>query len=123
MLTKFTKLSSILLITIIGSLVAGEAKADDRVVKAVSLEQAFEEAYFDNTGDTYQNSSIFGQLNTILGFKGFPDQQISADGKLVDKLYQNSIREQSQTGFPLKTRDLTNPYSSSLIENPGYVGY
>ena len=123
MLTKFAKLSSILLITTICSLSVKEAKAEKPVFEAVSLEQAFEDAYFEHTGNNYQNSSFVGQLNTIFGFKGFPDKQISADGKSVDTLFQNAIRQQSQAGFPLKTRDLNNPYSSSLVENPEYIGY
>ena len=123
MLTKFTKLSSILLIAAVSSLSIQEAKAEQPMIDAVSVEQAFEDAYFDHTGNNYQNSSFVGQLNTILGFKGFPDKQIAADGKLVDMLYQNVIQQQSQAGFPIKTRDLSNPYSSSLIENPEYIGY
>ncbi|VEP15030.1 conserved exported hypothetical protein [Hyella patelloides LEGE 07179] len=120
---KFTKLSSILLITAISSLFAMEAKAEEPTNKPISVNDTFKEAYFVHTGDNYQNSSFIGQLNTILGFKGFPDNQISADGKLMDMVYQNVIEQQSQVGSPMKTRDLSNPYTTSLQENPGYIGY
>ena len=114
---KFTKLSSILLITTISSLFAFSAKAE----KPPSLSEAFEAAYFENAGNSYRKSSIIGQLNTILGFRGFPDKQISADGKLVDKLYEDALKQQSQVGSPIKTRDLNNPYNTSLQENPNYI--
>lgn len=120
---KFTKLSSILLITTISGLFALEAKAENPKVETISVVNTFENAYFEHTGTNFQNSSFVGQLNTILGFKGFPDNQVSADGKLVDKIYQEIMSGQSQIGSPLKTRDLNNPYTTSLQENPGYIGY
>ena len=120
---KFTKLSSILLITTISSLFVLEAKAENPTVETVSVVNTFKNAYFEHTGSNFQNSSFVGQLNTILGFKGFPDNQVSADGKSVDKIYQDVMSGQSQIGSPLKTRDLTNPYTTSLQENPGYIGY
>ena len=64
-----------------------------------------------------------GVLNTIIGFKGFPENQISNDGKLIDMVYEDAIKQQSQAVSPIYTRDLTNPYSTSLQENPGYIGY
>ncbi len=115
---KLTKLSSILLIAATSSLFASQAKAEE---PAISVAEAFENAYFENAGNSYQKSSFIGQLNTIFGFQGFPDRQISADGKAVDTIYNNAIENQSQVGSPLKTRDLNNPYNTSLIEieNPG----
>lgn len=118
---KLAKLSSILLITAISSLFASQVKAEE----PASVAETFENTYFDNTGNNYQNSSFIGQLNTILGFKGFPESQISADGKAIDTLYNNVLENQSQVGSPLRTRDLNNPYNTSLIEieNSGYSGY
>ena len=118
---KFTKLSSILIITAISSLFALRAKAEEPA--HLSLAETFEAAYFEHTGNNYQNSSIIGQLNTIFGFKGFPENQISADGKLVDRVYTNAMKNQSQAGSPIRTRNLNNPYDTSLIENPSYIGY
>ena len=119
---KLAKLSSILLITATSSLLPSLVKAEE---PALSVAEAFENAYFKHTGNNYQNSSFIGQLNTIFGFKGFPDRQISADGKAVDTIYNNVMENQSQVGSPLKTRDLNNPYDTSLIEmkNSGYNDY
>ena len=119
---KLTKLSSILLIAATSSLFTLQVKAEEPA-PPVSVEEAFENAYFDNAGNSYQKSGFLGQLNTILGFQGFPDRQISADGKSVDRVYHNALESQSQVGSPILTRDLNNPYNSSLIENPSYIGY
>ena len=120
---KFTKLSSILLITTISCLFACNAKAEEATARPRSVSETFQDAYFEHTGDNYDNSGIVKQLNTIFGFQGFPDNQISADGKLVDEIYQDVLRGQSRAGSPIKTRDLKNPYSTSLQENPSYIGY
>lgn len=111
---KLAKLSSILLITATSSLLPSLVKAEEPA--HLSVAEAFEDAYFENAGNSYQNSSFIGQLNTIFGFKGFPDRQISADGKAIDTVYNNVMENQSQVGSPLRTRDLNNPYDTSLIE-------
>ena len=114
---KFTKLSKILAIATIASLFAIEAKAEQ------SLNEAFEEAYFTRGKNAFQQSSIFGQINTIMGFTGFPEQHISSDGKAVDRVYNEGLNQQSSSGEALVTRDLENPYSTSLRENPSYSGF
>ena len=115
---KFTKLSKILVIATIASLFAIEAKAETK-----PLDEAFEEAYFTKGKNAFKQSSIFGQINTILGFTGFPDQHISSDGKAVDKVYNEGLERQASSGEPLVTRDLENPYSTSLRENPSYSAF
>ena len=115
---KFTKFSSILLITAISSLFAFEAKAEE----PLSLADTFEEAYFQNTGNAYDRASIWGQIKSITGVTGFSDQQITADSKLIDTVYKDAMKAQSEVGAPLKTRDLQNPYTTSIFENPDYLG-
>ncbi len=125
---QFTKLSSILLITATSSLFAISAQAQTQPenlerIEPLSTLEVFEKAYFEHTGDAFQNDSILGQLNTIFGFKQFPEKQIALDGKLVDTLYRDVMKTQSQNGAPMKTRDLNNPYDTSLQQNPDYIGY
>ena len=115
---KFTKLSKILVIATIASLFSIEAKAEMQ-----PLDAAFEEAYYTRGKDAFQQSSIFGQINTILGFTGFPEQHVSVDGKAVDTLYNESLKQQASSGEPIVTRDLENPYSTSLRETPSYSAF
>ena len=114
---KFTKLSKILVIATIASLFAIEAKAEE------PLHEAFKDAYYTKGKNAFQQSSIFGQINTIAGFTGFPEQHISTDGKAIDKLYLESLNRQASSGDALVTRDLQNPYDTSLRENPSYSGF
>lgn len=122
MFIKFTKLSSILLVTAVSGLFTLEAKAEETSPQSVSVVDTFENAYFENAGNSYKRSGILGQLNSLTGIPGFPDRQVSADGKAVDKIYQNAMSNQSQAGTPMKTRDLGSPYTTSLQENPNYLG-
>lgn len=113
--TKLTKLSKILLLATAASMFSVSAKAE-----MMSLHEDFEDAYFSNGKNAIVQSGIFSQLDTIVGFTGFPDQHIVRDAKAVDRLYQQSMDRQSSMGTPIMTRDLANPYDTSIGENPGY---
>lgn len=117
MLIKFTKLSTVLVIATIASIFSIEAKAEE-ILDEVTLDEAFEAAYFDNGKNAFQQSTIWGQINTIFGFTGFSDQHIAGDAKQVHLLYELGLERQTSTGEPLITRDLVNPYNTSLRENP-----
>ena len=113
--TKLTKLSQFLVIATIASLFSIPAKAEMK-----SLPEAFEEAYFSRGKNAFEQSTILGQLDFLLGFTGFPDQHINADGEAVHNVYQQGIKKQAATGMRMLTRDLENPYNTSLRENPSY---
>ena len=112
---KFTKLTKVLIIATIASLFSLEAKADE-----VSLDEAFEAAYFENGENALTQSGIVGQMTTIIGIPKFPEQDIAGDAKEVHQLYEVALERQTSTGEPLITRDLENPYNTSLRANPGY---
>lgn len=115
---KFTKLSKVLVIATIASLISLEAKAEKE-----SLPEAFDNAYFTKGKDAFRQSGIFEQFNTIVGFTGFPEQHIAADGEAVDEVYKVGLEQQSTTGMRMRTRDLENPYDTSLKENPSYSAF
>lgn len=115
---KFSKLSKVLVIAAIASLFAVEAKAEMK-----PLDDAFKDAYHKRGKDAFRQSNIFGQINTIVGLTGFPEQHVSLDGKAVDQLYQQSLTRQTSSGEYLVTRDLENPYNTSLRENPSYIAF
>lgn len=117
---KFTKLTKVLIIATIASLFSLEAKADTDPLNEISLGEAFESAYFKNGENAFVQSGILSQITTIVGIPKFPEQDIAADAKEVDKLYKAALKRQTSTGERLITRDLENPYDSSLRVDPGY---
>ncbi|MGL6341352.1 MAG: hypothetical protein ACRC80_19690 [Waterburya sp.] len=106
---KFTKLSKVLVIAAIASLFAIDVKAEMK-----PLDEAFKDAYHKRGKDAFQQSNIFGQFNAMFGFTGFPEQHIAADGKAVDRLYQETLAKQTSSGEYLATQDLKSPYETSL---------
>ena len=117
---KFTKLTKVLIIATIASLFSLEAKADTDPLNEVLLGDLFEAAYFDNGENAFVQSGFLGQINTIVGIPKFPEQDIAADAKEVDRLYKAALERQTSTGERLITRDLENPYDSSIRVDPGY---
>lgn len=116
---QFTKLSKILIISTIASLFSMEAKANEGA-NGVALGEAFEAAYFANGEDAFRQSGIFAQITTIVGIPKFPEQDIAADAEEVHLLYELALERQTSTGERLVTRDLDNPYNTSLREIPSY---
>ena len=112
---KFTKLTKVLIIATIASLFSLEAKADTE-----PLGEVFEAVYFKNGENAFAQSGIVGQITTIVGIPKFPEQDIAADAKEVHLLYEVALERQTSTGERLITRDLKNPYDTSLRVNPGY---
>lgn len=128
---KFVKLSSIFCLTTIATLFPVQLWAQtptentitDNEANPVSVQQVFNDAFFRHSGTAFRNDDIISKLNTIFGFNFFPEKQISKDGELVNILYQDALKLQAAKGDPMKTRDLTNPFTTSLQENPSYLGY
>ena len=117
---KFTKLIKVTIAATIVSLFSLEAKADTDPLDRVSLDELFEAAYFEHGENALAQSGIFGQINTIVGIPKFPEQDIAGDAKEVHLLYEAALERQTSTGERLITRDLENPYNTSLRTNPGY---
>lgn len=90
----------------------------------ISLNEMFTRAFFNDTGTYHDLTSISGQANLIFGWRrapgSFMDNMIARDGKLVNTIYDDAIRQQTQ-GIPLRTPDLPNPFDTSILENPSYL--
>ena len=112
---KSTKLTKIFLLAGIASLFSLSANAEMK-----PLDEKFQNAYFSNGKNAFYQSSVISQIDTILGFTGFPDQHIARDAKAVDSVYQSGMAKQSHMGAKMVTRDLSNPYDTSIRENPSY---
>ncbi len=90
-----------------------------------NIPELFNRAFNNNTGRFYELSDLSGQANLIFGWRTFPmgsffDNMISRDSQLVNTLYRDVM--QQQTAGPLmRTRDLENPFGTSLSENPDYL--
>ncbi|PSF32662.1 hypothetical protein C7H19_21285 [Aphanothece hegewaldii CCALA 016] len=90
-----------------------------------NLSLLFNRAFYHNTGRFYEITNISGQANNIFGARTFPgsflDNQIAKDAKLVETLFYFFLHEEMRKPT-IKTKDLPNPYDSSIQEDPSYLG-
>ncbi|MEO1373042.1 MAG: hypothetical protein AAFW70_01690 [Cyanobacteria bacterium J06635_10] len=85
--------------------------------------EVFERAFFKNYPDFYKNRGLWRDIDWILGsgslFKNsFPENEIERDGKLVNILYQDMLKQQTTNDPYIRTPDLPNPYNTSLLGSP-----
>ncbi|MCL6432901.1 MAG: hypothetical protein K6T90_01595 [Leptolyngbyaceae cyanobacterium HOT.MB2.61] len=83
-----------------------------------SVEEAFDDAFFDNDRDFYKNRSFPRQVDWLLGIGGFPEIEISRDGKEVNDLYREVLARQLAGGPIIRVFDLPSPFCQSLRTVP-----
>lgn len=103
---------------------SGQSRSTTQELPGDTLENVFTRASYNDTGRFYEITNISGQANQIFGWRTFPgsfyDNQITNDGLTVETVYQDALRQQ-MGGPRIVTRDLFNPFDTSLRENPEYL--
>lgn len=88
------------------------------------LNDMLKRAFFNSTGTYFDSTNISGQANAIFGWREFPgsyfENQITSDAQLVGVIYTDAMHQQS-AGKIVRTRDLTNPFDTSLQQNPDFL--
>ena len=97
-----------------------------RESQALSLPETLVRALNHESGHFFRNNSIRSQAELIFGFgdlgqASFPEKEIARDAELVEILYKDSLEQQVSSDPVLRTRDLDNPFDSSLLNNPSYL--
>jgi hypothetical protein len=83
-----------------------------------TLSDTFERTYFNNDPNFYQNRSFKQQLNWMFGINGFSDNEINRDAAQIHELWQTSLKQQTASDPVIRTRDLPNPYNTSILSSP-----
>ncbi|MBD1865920.1 hypothetical protein H6F95_01115 [Cyanobacteria bacterium FACHB-471] len=99
--------------------IADVASAQEVRGDVQTLPEAFERAFFRNDRSYYENRSLFRQANYILGQgsiiqNGFPENEITRDANLVNRVYDEALAIQSTSDPLIRTADLPTPYTTSL---------
>jgi hypothetical protein len=84
-----------------------------------TIPEAFERAFFRESGDFYRNRSIPRQIKYIIGpglpwGAGFPDLELERDAQRIHRLYTQLLEVQNTSDPVIRTLDLPNPFDSSL---------
>lgn len=83
-----------------------------------TIAEAFNRAYFQESPDFYRNRSFKRQLDWMFGSNGFVDNEIIRDAEHVNNLYEAVLEQQVSSDPPIRTRDLRNPYETSILSSP-----
>ena len=88
-----------------------------------TMNDVFRRAVFNSSGTYYDLTDISGQANMMFGWRtwpgSFPENQISEDAQTTEFILQDALRQQSGEAF--RTRDLVNPFDTSIQQNPSYI--
>lgn len=113
---NFNRLASILVIVVAATGFHPAAFAQPKANQ--TLGDAFNRTYFKNEPNFFQNRSFKEQLNWMFGINGFSDSDINRDAAQIHELWQTSLTQQTASDPVLRTRDLPNPYNTSILTSP-----
>ena len=90
-----------------------------------TLPEAFDRAFFTDSGDFYRNRSIPRQVQYMFGpgLPGratFPDLEIERDGQRINRIYKDALQQQVSSDAVIRTPDLPNPFSSTLRQQSDF---
>lgn len=111
-------LSGILILIASVAILPAAAMAEPTSNKYETTADVIERAVFKNTPTFYRDQSIPDQFNSAFGVgtiikNSYPENQDRRDAQLVDFIYKDALKQQYSP--TLRTQDLPNPYSSSLL--------
>jgi hypothetical protein len=140
MLTKFPPLASILLLSTLSAtwgVFCPQAHSQEnypppvsfKVIRPgspISFNRLINQAFSQNSGDFYEQASALGQLNFLFGWADFPEGSYSENSLYRDSLLLSTIlddyfQQLVQREPTIRTRDLENPFNSSLYDNSNYT--
>lgn len=90
------------------------AKASEEELR--TLEQAFEDAFYENDKSFFRNRSLFRQVQNL--FFSYPENEIREDAQSIHQLYMDAMRQQTSSDPTIRTPDLYNPFDRSLLSDP-----
>ncbi|MBW4664225.1 MAG: hypothetical protein KME01_08505 [Chroococcus sp. CMT-3BRIN-NPC107] len=122
---KFNSLASALVIfTAIGtgSTAIAQTSPTSEYSQSETLADRFDEVFFTRDKDFSENRSFGRQLDFLFGFgtfdTSFVDNEINADTKAITVLYKEALLQQGSSTPAVRTRDLPNPYDTSILQSP-----
>ncbi|MDY6936705.1 MAG: hypothetical protein SWY16_03480 [Cyanobacteriota bacterium] len=95
-------------------------RQDVRVVPLITLPQAFDSEFYENSGTYWERNSMRGQAESIGGLL-FPELEIAEDARGINALYRDAMNQQLYNDPFIRTPDL-NVYNGSLLTLPYACG-
>ncbi|MBD2098174.1 hypothetical protein H6F90_24200 [Trichocoleus sp. FACHB-591] len=125
---RFKGLVSLLVLATASTVFTSAAMAQEQVtvsdrISTEKLNDAFNRVLYTNSGNFFREQGLLNQTNTILGQgsivrNSFAENRIARDARLVNILYRDALEQQASDGPLVRTPDLPNPYTTSVLVNP-----
>lgn len=84
-----------------------------------SIAEEFEDTFFTFDENFFRNRRFPRNLTWIFG--PYPENEIAGDGRVTNRLYNELLKQQTQSDPTIRTADLPNPYDSSLLTGTLYT--
>lgn len=124
---KFKTLIGVFLLTAVApsfhSAAIAQPSLGRRLRGSEPINTTFERAFFKNDPEFFRNRSPLRQIDSIFGVgsllrNSFTENEIRRDAELVDIFYRDLLNQQVGSDPIIRTPDLQNPYSSSILLSP-----
>ena len=113
---------AILATVCIGSTAKAQTSPANEYSQYETLSDRFEQVFYTNDKEYSENRSFLRQLDFLIGIGGlknsFVENEITADTKAVNVLYRDALLQQNSSDRVVRTRDLPNPYDTSILQSP-----
>ncbi len=96
----------------------GTSYATPDVEPLPTIPEAFNRAFYSHNGNFYDNRGIRESLRLIFGIPHYVENAIYLDGRSVNRLYREVLDQQIASDPVLRTPDLPNPYTGSILTTP-----
>ncbi len=138
MLNRFPRLLTIVALTTITTVFATKVTGQqvgspppvtaDTITPAATggLDKLINKAYSQRSGDFFDQASASGQLNFLYGWGDFPvgtfsENNVAKDGQFIKVIVEDYFKQLTQREPDIRSRDIENPFNSSLQQNPDYT--
>ncbi len=122
---KFKSLTGALVIfatVCIGSTAKAQTSPANQYSQYETLSDRFDRVFYTNDKEYSENRSFLRQLDFLIGIGGlnnsFVENEITADTKAITVLYKDELLKQGSSDRVVRTRDLPNPYDTSILQSP-----
>jgi hypothetical protein len=87
--------------------------------RADNLGNQMDKMFSANSGDIFYNATTWRQSQLFLNIPT-AESEYNKDSQAMEQLFRDGMR--AQTGTPVSTNDLPNPFNSSIQTNPRLLG-
>ena len=128
MLSKLSRFLTIATLTTLTCVMIHPANAKDHVDHndfdtTLNVEELINEVSWRRDGDFFEDVKPSGFLDTMFGWSSFPlgsypETEITRDALILYTIMNDYYKQQQEDDPVLRTRDLPNPFTTSLRDEP-----